>query len=142
MNKNVMSPCPDCPFSRTVKPGALGGSPPETFIGQAYGPFILPCHKTCNFSDPLWKDKTIDTPQCAGAAIFRANIGLNGQFPAVIHQLAPNKDKVFANAAEFYAHHKQISQFEACKQLLVTPPAMLLHRQMNRSTNRHWPVKS
>lgn len=142
MIKNVMSPCADCPFSRAVKPGALGGSSPETYIGQIHGPFILPCHKACDFSDPEWKDKSIDTPQCRGAAIFRANLGLTGLLPAPIQQMTPNREKVFGSAVEFYSHHKGISQYEACKQLLMEPPALLLKRQMNRSTNHHWPVTS
>lgn len=108
-------PCKECAFSRDVEPGALGGSEPEVYIGQAFAPFAIPCHCHCNFSDPEWKQKAGpgETPQCAGVAIFRANIGAKGVLPAVLTPLEVNNDLVFSDPVQFLAHHKQISIDEA-----------------------------
>lgn len=132
MSCNMKAPCAQCPWTPSCPPGALGGSPPETYIGQAFGPFILPCHMACNFNDPDWKQKANTTPQCAGAAAFRANIGV--RLPGRIHT-QPKSDKVFAGPVEFYMHHKQIGRKQAEQQLQAVPPIALLHRQLNRQTN-------
>lgn len=100
----VKKPCPQCPFNRAVEPGALGGSPPEAFIGQVQGPFVLPCHRHCDFDDPEWKAKAGQVAQCAGAAIFRTHIGVAAQMPAAIPVLPANA-QVFADEYEFLAHH-------------------------------------
>ena len=102
----VKTPCPDCPFSKRCTPGALGGSPPSVYIGQARGPFTLPCHKHCDFDDPDWKSKSVQTPQCAGAAIFRTLAGMAGRLPKEI-PLLPANSVVFANEYEFLAHHSK-----------------------------------
>lgn len=127
--------CKACPFSRTVEPGALGGSSPETYLGQAAGPFVLPCHLHCDFEDPDWKAKSINTPQCAGAAIYRANIGVAWGLPDAIHHLAPNVEAVFATPEEFLAHHKSITLLEAGKQLTEVPISELRARQIARQSN-------
>lgn len=132
---HVQKPCKDCPFSREVKPGALGGSPVNTYIGQAYGPFVIPCHKHCDFTDPDWKQKTIDTPQCAGVAIFRANIGVSPYLPAMIHTLAPNHDAVFSSPAEFMAHHMALPLEYAQHILKTLTPSELLKQQLARQSN-------
>lgn len=133
---NVKTPCSQCPFSRKVEPGALGGSPPETYIGQAAGPFVLPCHHQCDFDDPQWKDKLGETPQCAGAAIFRSNIRVSKRMPASIYTLAQNHVDVFATSAEFLAHHKKIRVSDAVVQLKIETPDMLLEKQLSRASNR------
>lgn len=99
--------CPECPFSRAVKPGALGGSPPEKYIAQSIGPFVLPCHLHCDFTNPDWKAKVIDTPQCLGAATFRANLGVDCVMPPALIRAKPDHETVFSNHAEFVAHHLQ-----------------------------------
>lgn len=133
--KHMQAVCKQCPWSRTVEPGALGGSPPETYLGQAAGPFILPCHLHCDFDDPDWKAKTVDTPQCAGAAIYRANVGMAQYLPPQVHRLNPDVDTVFATSVEFLAHHKGISLLAARKQLIEVPVSELRARQMARNTN-------
>lgn len=115
--KHMAAPCGACPFTRTSTPGALGGSSPEVYIGQTHAPFVLPCHCACNFDDPDWKSKAMTTPQCAGAAIFRANCGLSSIMPAVLHSLPPDTERVFTSPVEFLAHHKQISYMHALRQL-------------------------
>lgn len=134
--KTLAKPCKDCPFSRGVAPGALGGSPVETYIGQAVGPFMLPCHKTCDFDDPEWKDKVGQTPQCAGAAIYRANIGVADLMPPGIARLPPDRANVFASHEEFIAHHLQVSPFVARGLLQIITPAELLAIQLARPTTK------
>lgn len=125
----------------TSRPGGLGGSPPETFIGQAFGPFILPCHKHCDFDDPDWKQKVIDTPQCAGAAMFRKAMGISKRLPKELHSLEP-EGPLLANPVEFYVHHKQITPFEAMQQLMKNPPTLLLYEQLSRQTNINFKKES
>jgi hypothetical protein len=130
--KHMAAPCGSCPFTRASKPGELGGSPVDIYIGQAYGPFVLPCHCACNFDDPNWKDKSLDTPQCAGAAIFRANIGVAPNLPDAIHALPADRERVFSNEEELVAHHVGISYGRAAALLTQTPPATLLRRELRK----------
>lgn len=103
-----------------------------TYIGQAAGPFVLPCHKHCDFSDPNWKAKVINTPQCAGAAIFRANIGIADSLPEAIHRLPQNHKAVFSTSAEFLAHHARMSLSQAVIMLKITTPYELMRHQMSK----------
>ena len=124
------SPCDECGFSRSCPPELLGGSPVETYIGQAWGPFMVPCHKACDFSDPEWKDKAFETLQCAGMAIFRANLGSAKLMPAEIQQLPADTETVFKNEIEFMAHHKQIAWEDAAIQLILKSPVSHMHDQL------------
>jgi hypothetical protein len=114
-------PCKECPFKRenTLEGEKPGGSSPEVYIGQAQGPFWLPCHM-----DPAYKDKKSDptcVDQCAGAAIFRANVEgqLRYKLPEQLMFLQKDTALVFASFEEFYAHYKNISRQEAKK--ILTP---------------------
>lgn len=131
-------PCASCPWRRDVTPGALGGSPAETFIGQANGTFPLPCHCRTDFSDPDWREKAINSPQCAGAAIYRANTGVAPNMPDFIHQLPADRSTVFAAPEEFLAHHNGYSVDHAGDLLAITPPAELTRRQLARESNIFW----
>lgn len=131
---NCKTPCPDCPFSKRVKPGALGGSQPEVYIGQTMGPFVIPCHKHIDYRDPQWREKSFETPQCAGAAVFRTHIGRAIYMPKQIHTLPPNPD-VFADAAEFLAHHRQIPLEQARHLLSIRTPDDLFMEQIRRASN-------
>lgn len=127
-SKSMKKPCKDCPFSKTVIPGGLGGSDPSVYIGQGHGPFYLPCHKTCDFTDPDWKDNIQNQKQCAGAAIYRANIERQQFMPDSLLKL--DKDNsVFESPEELYAHHKEISIEEAKKFLSKNSPEYLLCRE-------------
>lgn len=101
---SVKEPCPECPFRKDVTPGTLGGTPAASYIGQAHGPFTLPCHMHCDFTDPDWKAKAKDTPQCAGALAFRTHIGVADRMPAAMPRM-PANEQVFADEYEFLAHH-------------------------------------
>ena len=130
--KRMTKPCDACPYSPGVTPGALGGSDPAVYIGQGHGAFWLPCHKTCDFGDPEWKTNYSGTQQCAGAAIYRANIKRDALMPAQLLKL-PASDQAFESAAKLYAHHKGISLEEATAWLLHNSPEFLMHREFHRA---------
>lgn len=108
VKKCVNEPCPECPFNRKVKPGTLGGSPVQVYAGQINGPFVLACHMHVNFDDPNWRAELnyTNTPQCAGAAIFRANLGVSHRMPAALPRLPANHEQVFSTMSEFVEHHQ------------------------------------
>lgn len=135
--KDLKTPCAACPFSRKVEPGALGGSSPLTYIGQAVGPFMLPCHKTCDLDDPDWKKNfEHSTSQCAGAAIYRANTGVDKLLPAELLHLPADTEQVFASHAEFLAHHL-LGTLEGAEEFLKTvTPTMLLRMELTRTEVR------
>lgn len=133
--KELQSPCKECAFRRDITPGALGGSPVETYIGQAFGPFQIPCHKACNFSDPNCKQASMQVQQCAGVAVFRSNLGIAHIMPDGLHSLPADKVTVFSDPAEFIAHHLQISRYEALIILSVYTPQKMMVDQLSRCDN-------
>lgn len=114
-------PCKECPFRRDGPAGLLGGSPAETFIGQAHGEFWLPCHLHSEYEDPNWKSDT-SKPQCAGAATYRANVAKRSR--GGLLELPANRDVVFASPAEFLAHHKGITLAQATSELTAKPACL------------------
>jgi hypothetical protein len=54
-------PCTDCPFARTALPGWLGAATREEWVQTLHSDSRIDCH-------------AINGPQCAGAAIYRANV--------------------------------------------------------------------
>lgn len=142
MAEQHKSPCSACPFHRGVQPDALGGSSPEKYVGQVTGPFWLPCHMHSNFADPNWKTDT-SKAQCAGAAIFRANVGVIDKMPDALLHLPPDPNKVFASYTEFYAHHKQITVEQAEMILGSLTPNALMMMEYHEAQRKGWmkPVK-
>lgn len=141
-SKNQVRPCNECVFRRSSPaefqtPGTLGGSPATVYIGQTQGNFMIPCHKLCDFTDPNWRDKAFETGQCAGAAIYRANLGITPPDP--ISKLPANHEEVFSSHAEFMAHHTGLSLEEAAKYLEIVPPERLLQVEMERAGVRIHP---
>lgn len=133
--KHMPAPCVACPFRKDIAPGALGGSSPTVYIGQTEAPFVLPCHKACDFDDPDWRRKALDeTAQCAGAAIYRTHIGVADKMPKEIHTL-PANPLVFSSHAEFLAHHSHLTVSQATTVLESVTPAELAALQMVRSSN-------
>lgn len=86
-------PCADCPFSRRAIPGWIGLRTVDEFLRDAHGETYLECHCTTN-------------KQCAGAAIFRANVIKSCRDPGHL-RLEPDKEIVFATNDEFRNHHSQ-----------------------------------
>lgn len=102
MNQTTKA-CGSCPFSRKSHPAELGGSPIDTYIGQSVGPFFLPCHSSPGYKGNAGELSTCKC-QCAGAAIFRANI--YRQPPKPLLSLPANSDpNVFSSMEEFIRHH-------------------------------------
>lgn len=87
------SPCSDCPFRRDALKGWLGGSTPAEFLDIALGDSTYGCHVKLG-------------AQCAGMAIFRANVCKSPRDPRALH-LPSDKTRVFAWPAEFLAHHQK-----------------------------------
>lgn len=87
----ITKPCTDCPWARTALAGWLGPMTKEEWIETAHGEAEIGCHVHIG-------------PQCAGAAIYRANVG---KLPRDRHLLRLPRDKVrvFATPQEFLAHH-------------------------------------
>ena len=112
---NLKEPCGACPFRRSTEPGALGGSPPEVFIGQAHGPFWIPCHRTYEPGVSAKEQRPDRAEQCAGCAIYRSNVEVADRMPEPLLRLPADKDKVFATPAEF------IKYFEAADAVDVMP---------------------
>lgn len=133
--KDLQKPCSDCAFRRCSEPGHLGGSTAEVYIGQTRGPFLIPCHLTYPEMEEGERlhDKMHCMGQCAGSAIFRANCGLNQYMPAGIPTLEPDHEAVFSSPAEFLAHHKGISHFEALGQLMRQTPLDLMVIEMQKA---------
>ncbi len=89
--KQHVVPCADCPFARTAMPGWLGDMGIAEWIMAVHGESLIDCHVTTN-------------QQCAGAAIFRANVFKSPRDNKLL-VLEPNHKLVFSNDAEFGKHH-------------------------------------
>lgn len=123
-------PCRECPFSRSIAPGFTGGADPAVYVGQALGPFLLPCHKDPRFAEERHSPELV---QCAGAAIYRANIGAADRLPGAMLRCPPDPAAVFTSPAELLAHHRQVALEDAEAELQRTPPGVLLERELARS---------
>lgn len=84
-------PCCDCPFSRESFPGWLAGFSPEKYVQLAHGDGKIDCHTKVG-------------PQCAGAAIYRANV-MKRPRDRICLELATDREGVFASPVEFIEHH-------------------------------------
>lgn len=96
-------PCSDCPWSRNALNGWLGSLSPEQWINEARSETLIDCHVHAG-------------AQCAGAAIFRANICKSPRYPNIL-RLPSDRRAVFAGHQEFLDHHgkKRMSDHEALK---------------------------
>lgn len=89
-------PCSDCPWSKTALPGWLGGVPLETWLKEAHGDAVVPCH-TCG------------NQQCAGIAIYRRNVCKSSRDPTAL-RLPADREKVFASPQEFREYHQPCTE--------------------------------
>ncbi len=137
------NPCSGCPFSKTGDPTKGGTKDPVNplrLIGQARGPFMLPCHEEPNYMAER-QGTTYQLAQCAGGAIYRSNTGIADMFPAAFHILPEDKDKVYGTPAELYAGYTGCSATEADGVLKATPPEVLLQAEMDRQEVRVYGYK-
>jgi hypothetical protein len=86
-------PCGDCPWRRDSLAGWLGGLDVMTWLRGAHGDEQIECH-------------TRTGAQCAGAAIYRANVCKMSRDPQVL-RLQADRARVFATPQEFKEHHSE-----------------------------------
>lgn len=84
-------PCSDCPWARNALAGWLGSMTPEQWLANAHGEARIDCH-------------TLAGAQCAGAAIYRANMAKLPRDASLL-RLPADRERVFATPAEFRTHH-------------------------------------
>lgn len=85
------APCSDCPWARTALPGWLGPNTAAEWLQCAHGEAQIPCH-------------TRTGAQCAGSAIYRANVVKLPRDPQTL-RLPADETRVFGSPAEFTRHH-------------------------------------
>jgi hypothetical protein len=95
VKKQHTSPCSDCPWRRDSVPGWLGAHTAGEWVAMAHGETRIECHTR--------KYASGGGPECAGAAIYRANVHKSPRFPTL--RLPQNVNKVFAWFTEFLKHH-------------------------------------
>lgn len=91
MTKQHSKPCSDCPWARKALEGWLGGTSIDEWLAEAHGEARIDCHVLLG-------------PQCAGAAIYRANVLKRPRNPDIL-RLPADTALVFAGPHEFRAHH-------------------------------------
>ena len=87
------NPCVDCPFGRIAVPGWLAGETPDRWLQMAHSETKFECH-------------TLLPHQCAGSAIYRANVCKTPRDPQIL-QLRSNRKLVFSTPQEFLKHHQR-----------------------------------
>lgn len=85
------TPCGDCPWRPTALKGWLGSLSPDEWLQAARSESRIDCHTQLG-------------AQCAGAAIFRANIAKRPANPKLL-VLKPDREKVFPDPGAFLRHH-------------------------------------
>ena len=84
-------PCHDCPWRRNeALPGWLGSETPEAWVQIAHSSALVDCH-------------AFTGAQCAGIAIYRANVLKRADPPSIT--LPKDHEKVFSTPMEFIAYH-------------------------------------
>lgn len=123
-----------CPFKRVntnEKPNP-GGSHPFVYLGQARGPFWLPCHQDKNYEG---KGSDVEkVSQCRGAAIFRSNCNSPYTLPKELLVLPEDKENVFASEAEFLAHYMDAPLEYAQKMLTEKTLDELMYQEINKKS--------
>jgi hypothetical protein len=92
-NVQHTEPCHDCPMRRKSLPGWLGGATAEEYRRVCHSDIIVKCHTTIG-------------PQCAGVAIYRANVAKRVDPPGLV--LPADRSNVFATPMEFVEHHNSL----------------------------------
>ena len=95
-------PCSECPFNWRCESGLLGGASPDVYCGQINLAFWLPCHCSKNYQGKA--SDVNEVSQCAGAAIFRANVHKMLRHPEAL-RLPRDEKTCFASDQEFREHH-------------------------------------
>lgn len=90
------SPCSDCPWRRDSLAGWIGDKSVGGWLHCAHHDGRMECHTRLIGDEPA---------QCAGAAIYRANVVKSVAPPNL--ELPANKTKVFGQPLEFAQHHSR-----------------------------------
>ncbi len=92
-SKQHTKPCSDCPWRRDSVQGWLGGFTAKSWVNCAHSETVVKCH-------------VIRNQQCAGTAIYRANVYKLPRTPEAL-QLPPDTGKVFSSIIgdDFLEHH-------------------------------------
>jgi hypothetical protein len=85
-------PCSDCPWRRDSLSGWLGGATPQQWIQTAHSDSTVSCH-------------TLKGVQCAGIAVYRANVCKMAYPPNM--KLPADRERVFARPDQFIEHHSK-----------------------------------
>lgn len=127
-------PCDDCPFTRAKAAGCRDQVDPLRLIGQARGPFVIPCHSDAAYGGPGCLDGVLDgtVSQCAGAAIFRANTGWAKKMPDAMASLPADREAVFARPQELLAAMEGWPVEYAAGFLTVVTPEFLALEERSR----------
>jgi hypothetical protein len=117
----------------------LGGSPIQVYLGQIVGPFVLPCHSQKGYQG---NDTPISAGQCAGAAVFRANIGVDDMMPdALLHLEAGSDPNVFGSLEEFMTHHRpDLSDVAKAAMVALIPEFLRDELRKAQAKGRCYPV--
>lgn len=103
------TPCDDCPWRVTSRPGWLGADTPGHFLWASYtGETEMPCHTQIDYSDPDWTETQLPTVDfCAGGLIFFKNTMKRPRRPKIAEAVDAVKASkaVFANTWDFICHH-------------------------------------
>lgn len=127
----LKKPCAECPFSRAAPNEVVRPKvDPIVLIGQAWGPFALPCHCDAEYKGAHECDNVGEISQCAGGAIFRSNVGRAGMMPVALHVLPADTTLVFASPAELLAKFEGVTVEEAQMLLTLVPPEQLMAKEM------------
>lgn len=87
--KHLTKACSDCPLRRDSLNGWLGGNTPEQYARLCHSDEVVECHVHAG-------------SRCAGLAIYRRN---TAKWQPEEHRLPHDRETIFANIAEFMAHH-------------------------------------
>jgi general stress protein YciG len=85
--------CHDCPWRRIAPCGWLGALAPAEWVEAAHTETLIDCH-------------TVTNQQCAGVAIYRANVAKKPRHAHIL-VLPADRDTVFAAPQEFLDHHNR-----------------------------------
>ena len=135
--------CGQCPFARSTPKEYLDtmGQNGERFIGQSIGPFMLPCHMRKEFAEFGPRFLLGDSlPPCAGAAKYRANLGISHLLPPQLGTMAADFEEVFGSHAELLAHHEGTSLDIAEERLTEKPPLSMLMDEMGKKEQLRKPI--
>jgi hypothetical protein len=72
-------------------------------------------------------------PQCAGAAIFRANTGWADEMPIGFHELPADRETVYADPAQLIAGREGVSELVARSILLFVTPEKMCRAELEEA---------